>query len=422
MHGYRSKITHEHAIFMIVSLLLVSDPCTAQEDDVTTTARAATTPIRLGETAAEKRIREVLGEPTSLDVIDAPLNEVLRYFEQLHHIEIEMDARALLDQPSEHELLVTCRIEGVPLRTVLNFILSGLDLTYLIDSDVLQITTCEEARARLKTVIYPVFDLLAPIEDDSLDVEDAFDYQQLIELINLNVKSYGEITPIRGYDGSLIISETEKGHWQIFELLQGLRQYQASDSAMSNHEPIRVGETEAESAVRAKLSERTTIDFVDTPLIVVVRYLGDRHDLQIEMNRSAFEDLGIDTSAAVTRKLNDVSLRSALDLILAELDLAFLIEPGMLIVTSKEGYKDQQRTVIYPTTDLTHLTENNRYGHNELSVLIYTFVDPTSWPEGTGPGVIREFCGAMVFTQMEDVHRHTIEFLRGLRTLKSISQ
>lgn len=421
MYRYRSTPTRAYVVLLPISLVLAGGFCAAQEDGAPEVTRESTAPIRPFETAAEKRIREVLDELTTLDVIDAPLDEVLRYFETLHHIEIEIDARALLDWPLERELLVTSRLDGVSLRSALDLILSELDLAYLIDSEVLQVTTYHEAGTRFQTVLYPVFDLLAPIEDESVDVGDASDYQQLIDLINLNVKIYDGTRAIRGYHGSLIIRETEEAHRQISELLQALRQYQARDNAMSNHVPIRVGETEANSAIRAKLLERTTLDFVDTPLVDVLKYLGDYHGLQIKMNRTAIDDIGVDTTVPITRKLTNVSLRSALELMLAELDLALLIEPGMLVVTSIEEYEDHQSTVIYPAADLMPLTENNLYDHDELSDMIYTFVDPTSWPEGTGPGAIREFCGAIIFTQMEEAHRHTIELLQGLRKLKSAS-
>jgi len=58
---------------------------------------------------------------------------------------------------------VTRNLSGVSLRSALRLMLKDLDLTYVIRDEVLLITTPEEANAKLVTKVYPVADLVLPI-------------------------------------------------------------------------------------------------------------------------------------------------------------------------------------------------------------------------------------------------------------------
>ena len=54
-------------------------------------------------------------------------------------------------------------LKGITLRSALRLMLDDLGLTYLIQDEVMQITTPEKAEARLLTKVYPVGDLVIPI-------------------------------------------------------------------------------------------------------------------------------------------------------------------------------------------------------------------------------------------------------------------
>ncbi len=112
---------------------------------------------------AEKKIQKELGEPTTIDFIDTPLEDVLNYLEDLHEIEIELDLRALDDLGIDSGSPINRSLQGIALRSALRLMLDDLDLTYIIDNEVLIITSVEEAETRLVTKVYPVADLVVPI-------------------------------------------------------------------------------------------------------------------------------------------------------------------------------------------------------------------------------------------------------------------
>jgi len=76
---------------------------------------------------------------------------------------------------------------GISLRAALRLILRDLDLTYIIQDEVLLITTPEEAECRMTTMLYPV-DALLPKKDSSGSFPTAA--KTLIPLITTTVQPY----------------------------------------------------------------------------------------------------------------------------------------------------------------------------------------------------------------------------------------
>ncbi len=115
---------------------------------------------------AEKKILAALEENTVLEFIETPLADVVAYLKDLHQIPIVIDRRALDDAGIGSDTPITQEsLRGISLKSALRIMLRDFDLTYIIDDEVLQITTKEEAESRLVTKVYPVADLVLPIEN-----------------------------------------------------------------------------------------------------------------------------------------------------------------------------------------------------------------------------------------------------------------
>ncbi|MCG2684963.1 MAG: hypothetical protein L6306_15270 [Planctomycetales bacterium] len=112
---------------------------------------------------AEKKIDDALKSTTQLEFIETPLQDVIDYLKDMHKIEIQIDTRALGDVGIGTDTPVTKNLKGVSLRSALRLMLRELGLTYMIQDEVLLITTPEEAETRLSTKVYPVADLVLPI-------------------------------------------------------------------------------------------------------------------------------------------------------------------------------------------------------------------------------------------------------------------
>jgi hypothetical protein len=81
---------------------------------------------------AEKKIEEALKSPTRLDFDELPLQEVLTYLKDLHHIEIQVDRKALDEVGLDPSTVpITKHLEGISLHSALKLMLRDLDLTYV---------------------------------------------------------------------------------------------------------------------------------------------------------------------------------------------------------------------------------------------------------------------------------------------------
>lgn len=113
---------------------------------------------------AEQRILSELHKTTSLDVVEMPLREVVNYLSELHNIPIVLSAKKLDEAGIRPDTPVTKTLRGITLRSALRLLLKDLELTYLIQDEVIQITTPDDASTQLTTKVYPVGDLVVPVQ------------------------------------------------------------------------------------------------------------------------------------------------------------------------------------------------------------------------------------------------------------------
>lgn len=113
--------------------------------------------------AAEKRIIAALDDESSCNFADTPLADAIQFLATQHEIPILLENAALEAAGAAVDSPVTLTLSGVPLRSVLNIMLKPLSLTYVIQDNVMFITTIDDANQRLQTRVYPVGDLAAQI-------------------------------------------------------------------------------------------------------------------------------------------------------------------------------------------------------------------------------------------------------------------
>lgn len=120
-----------------------------------------------GQDGAEQRINRALSDPLNslgLDFQGAPLSEVVNFLRDEYNIEVQLDLQALDDLGLAPDDPIDVSLRNISLRSALRIMLRQLDLTYVISDEVLLITSEEEALTRLQVKVYPVADLVLPIE------------------------------------------------------------------------------------------------------------------------------------------------------------------------------------------------------------------------------------------------------------------
>ena len=116
---------------------------------------------------AEQRINEALTsplKPAGLDFTEEPLENVVNFLQDEYNIPIQLDMPSLEDAALTADEPVTVNLKNITLRSALRLMLKQKQLTYVIRDEVMIITTPEEAESELVTKVYPVADLVLPIE------------------------------------------------------------------------------------------------------------------------------------------------------------------------------------------------------------------------------------------------------------------
>mgnify|MGYP007065671426 CR=1 FL=1 len=112
--------------------------------------------------ASEKRIEQALGSPTEFDFVEVPLAEAVEYLKGLHGVEIQIDELALAEAGIGTDTPITRELKGISLRSALRLILRDFDLTFVIQDEVILITSQENGRNHRETRVYSLGDLTLP--------------------------------------------------------------------------------------------------------------------------------------------------------------------------------------------------------------------------------------------------------------------
>jgi hypothetical protein len=179
------------------------------------------------------RIEKALASPLSpngLDFTQVPLEEVVNLLQEEYGIPIQVDAAALeatgLDTTEE----VTVNLHNISVRSALELMLKQLQLTYIIENEVLMITTPEEAESQLVTCVYDVRDLVRKA-DSASGTSNPADFKPLIDTITScisrntwrdNGGGDADIRPLQ--PGLIVISQTRAVHDDIRSLLATMRE------------------------------------------------------------------------------------------------------------------------------------------------------------------------------------------------------
>ncbi|MDO4583359.1 MAG: VWA domain-containing protein [Planctomycetia bacterium] len=117
----------------------------------------------------EDKINNVLKEPLEepINASETELQTVIDQLKKDHGIEIQIDNVALEELGLSADMPITLNVGGISLGAALRLMLSSHDLMYVIEDEVLKITSKEAADMNLTTRVYPVADLVLPIENIS---------------------------------------------------------------------------------------------------------------------------------------------------------------------------------------------------------------------------------------------------------------
>lgn len=173
-----------------------------------------------------------------------------------------------------------------------------------------------------------------------------------------------------------------------------------------------------EAVIAAALDELTELDFTEQPLTDVIDFLKERHNIQIQLDHKALADTGVGTDVPITRSIKGITLESALDLILSQLDLTWVIYDEVLFITSQAAAENMIETRVYPVRDLLTIPGDEVDYDSLVDVVAEAAAAKETAPDPRSIRVYRP-AGALVVTRPITIHRRIEKLLKELRRAKA---
>ena len=200
-------------------------------------------PIDADESVWRDKFQKMLATPMTVDFVEIPLVELAAQLSDLVNLPILLDRKSLEDAVIASETPITFKVAGkLPLAQLLRAMLREHDLTYVLEDEVLKITTPDAASSLLETRLYPVHDMTTPSSEvpaNELKEHYEEELSNLAQMLESNISpdswySVGGAGTVASYHQrpSLIVSQTHDAHEQIEQLLATLRK--AKDSKFSS--------------------------------------------------------------------------------------------------------------------------------------------------------------------------------------------
>ena len=113
----------------------------------------------------------------------------------------------------------------------------------------------------------------------------------------------------------------------------------------------------------------------------------------------------------VTAKLQNISLRSVLNLMLRDLKLTYLIKDEVLMITTSDRADSflESRVYAFPQQSAAQM---------DSLVKLIREMDPESWSDSGGPGYIGVYGHGLLVRQTQKVHEQIHQVLHQLQYLK----
>ncbi|HET6426473.1 MAG TPA: hypothetical protein VFG20_22460 [Planctomycetaceae bacterium] len=211
------------SLAMIASRVEAADLATPQEK----LPKVASHPA---PSETEQKIRQSLNQRTEVAFSETPLTDALKFLASQHQLNMVMDSAALQDEGVDPGSPISMELSGISFRSTLRLMLKPLQLTYIVEDEVLKITTEAKADEALVTRVYPVRDLASDGEELASVLEAV---KAGCDPLSWNEELARTITGV-AKSRSLVIRQTQKVHDEIEGLLRDLR---AANAGADNGDP-----------------------------------------------------------------------------------------------------------------------------------------------------------------------------------------
>jgi hypothetical protein len=178
--------------------------------------------------------------------------------------------------------------------------------------------------------------------------------------------------------------------------------------------------TDKEREIERRLSTPVNVNFTDMPLRAVIDDIRSWQGINIYIDEPALVSEGISLDRPITIKLEQVSLKSALNLLLHQAHLVYIIKDEVLQITTPAFGRGKLITATYQVADLVRKVRSKTARRSDVESLIRIItsaVEPRSWAEQGGSGTIDYHAPSrsLVINHTADVQEQIADLLATLR-------
>jgi hypothetical protein len=179
-------------------------------------------------------------------------------------------------------------------------------------------------------------------------------------------------------------------------------------------EPAAVEEQEK---ILRTLESKREWDYADVPLATVAATLGKELGVDVILNATALDNVGVGSDVPVTFRARAMSVRCGLRHLLRPLGLTWLIRDRAVVITTAEDAESELDLRVYPVGDLVRPAEGTAQGEDYDSLIdtITSTIQPNSWDAVGGPGAIQGLDQMLVVSQTREVHEQIERLLADVR-------
>ena len=368
--------------------------------------------------AGEEKILAALARRISLDLGDATLPQAVRALHQILDVDLRIAPEVSLEEGRAAAGPFEIRLADVPAETILKLLAIQCGLTWTVRDDVLWLLPPEKEGNRLLVKVYDVRDLAGPLTnpaktEERLDQLSGVIQAAIAEDTWTDVGGAGSISSFASEEKALLtVTHSWQTHRQIESLLAGLRAARRAD----------VGRPDPDcAALRKALAGKVTLDFDAQRLDDVVAGLEGNLAVKIFLDRRAIGREEGAPEKRVTLHKAGITAQSALDVLLAPLDLAWTVHDDLIVITTPKQAENELIVRAYDAGDLVDRKSGSsdaKAAEDMASLVdkITESVAPKSWGDSTSQGAITPFRAqgitALVIVQTWRNHEAIAELLK----------
>jgi hypothetical protein len=159
--------------------------------------------------------------------------------------------------------------------------------------------------------------------------------------------------------------------------------------------------------------------FSDASLAHVVQVIEEEYGFPVRLDIPALDEIGIGPDEPVNFSMTGISLRSALRLMLQQLQLTYLIQNEVLLITTPEAADQELIICVYDVREISGSAKEKDPAVDQLIDAIVSCVSTETWAlNGGGEADVRWIKpGFLVVSQTQAVHEEVRALLATIRAV-----